>query len=146
LPEDTPNQAQFLNDVSVQMAFACEGINTDPVGRVSFQSVTDQLNAPNFPATTPTFWVVFGFVRSLPGFLMQCKIEIVPPVGDPIVTQSVQDMAFTPKQVYARAIFGYQGVVWPIAGTYSIRFTSMGKTIASFPISVTQVPLPPGVQ
>jgi hypothetical protein len=136
---------RIATDVSVQMAFACENFSTDPLQRVTFHNIIEQLNSPVFPIATPFIYVVFGFQRTVPGFLVQCKLEVVPPEGDPIVAQSLQDMAFRPDQMTQRAIVGFQGLVWPNPGEYNVRFSSRGQTIASFYVRAVQVQSqPPG--
>jgi hypothetical protein len=134
---------RIANDVSVQMAFACENFSTDPLQRVTFHNIIEQLNSPVFPTATPFIYVVFGFQRTVPGFLVQCKVEVLPPQGDPIVAQTLQDMAFRPDQMTQRAIMGFQGLVWPLPGEYTVRFSSRGQTIASFFVRAVQVQ-PPG--
>lgn len=142
MEEITPEPIRVATGVAVQMAFACENISTDPAGRLSFQNVIDQLNAVTFPAATPSFFAIFSFMRSTPGFLMQCRVEIVPPVGDPIVSQALQEMAFHSDSLIARAICGLPGIMWPTPGEYIIRFTSMGSPIVAFPLKVNQIQLP----
>jgi hypothetical protein len=134
-----PMQIRIANDVTVQMAFACDNFSTDPFQRVTFHNVVEQLNSPVFPATTGLLFVVFGFQRSVPGFLMQCRVEIVPPQGDPIAMQALQDMAFRPDQMSQRAIVAFQGVTWPAPGDYTVRFTARGQTIASFGVRIALV-------
>ncbi len=69
---------RIATDVSVQMAFACENFSTDPMQRVTFHNIIEVMNAPQFPIQTSLLYVVFGFQRNVPGFLVQCKVEIVP--------------------------------------------------------------------
>ncbi len=135
--EGTP-EVRIASQISIQMAFACENISTDPQGRMSFQNVIDGLTALNFPAATSSFCAVFGFIRSTPGFLMQCRVEVLPPVGDPIISQAIQDMAFRPDQGAQRAIVQMPGITWPTPGTYTVRFTSRGETICQFPVRLDQ--------
>ena len=137
---------RIATDVNVQMAFACENFSTDPMQRVTFHNVIEVMNAPAFPIQTSLIYVVFGFQRNVPGFLIQCKIEIIPPAGEPVASQSLQDLAFRPDQMVQRAIVGFQGTVWPIPGQYTVRFTSRGQSIASFFLPVVQVqpPAQPG--
>jgi hypothetical protein len=141
--QDEAGQIRIANDVSVQMAFACENFSTDPLQRVTFHNIIEQLNSQVFPTATPFIYVVFGFQRTVPGFLVQCKVEVLPPQGDPIVAQALQDMAFRPDQMTQRAIMGFQGLVWPHPGEYTVRFSSRGLTIASFVVRAVQVH-PPG--
>ncbi len=136
---------RIATDVSVQMAFACENFSTDPMQRVTFHNIIEVMNAPQFPIQTSLLYVVFGFQRNVPGFLIQCKVEIVPPTGEPIASQVLQDLAFRPDQMVQRAIVGFQGTVWPGPGQYTVRFTSRGQSIASFVLPLVQVrpPTPP---
>jgi len=128
---------------TVQMAFACENISTDPVGRLSFQNVIDQLNATQFPAGTPSFFAVFGFISTTAQHLVQCRVEVMPQRGSqPIAAQQLQDIPFTPDRPGHRSICGFPGIAWPEPGEYVVRFTTRGQTIASFPIRVVQVQLP----
>ncbi len=88
-------------------------------------------------------FVVFGFQRAVPGFLMQCRVEILPSQGDPIAAQAIADMAFRPDQMSQRAVVGFGGLTWPNPGPYTVRFTSRTKTIASFTIELAIVQQPP---
>lgn len=128
------------------MAFACENVSTDPFQRITLHNIMDQLNSSEFPTTTPMLFAVFGFQRVIPGFLVQCRVEVVPEAGDPIAAQTLQDMAFRPDQMTQRAVVGFQGVIWPKAGEYTVRFTSRGVKIASFLLRVVQIqpPIQPG--
>ena len=137
-----PEPIRIASDVNVQMAFACENFSTDPMQRVTFHNIIEQLNAPQFPIQTGLVYVVFGFQRNVPGFLVQCNVEIVPPTGDPVASQTLQDLAFRPDQMGQRAIVGFQGTVWPTPGQYTVRFTSRAQTIASFVLSLVQVQPP----
>jgi hypothetical protein len=139
MQQSGPEPIRITTDANVQMAFACENFSTDPMQRVTFHNIVEQLNAPQFPIQTGLLYVVFGFQRSLPGFLVQCKVEIVPPTGEPIASQSLQDLAFRPDQMGQRAIVGFQGTVWPMPGQYTVRFASRDKTVASFVLTVAQV-------
>lgn len=139
--QQPPESIRVGTNVSVVMAFACENISTDPAGRVTFHSVIDGLTAVNFPASTAGFWVVFGFVRSVSGFLMKCRVEILPPAGSPLVSQPIADIAFRPDQLAQRAICGFPGIAWPAPGEYQVRFLSMDRTIASFPLRIAQAQL-----
>jgi hypothetical protein len=130
---------RIASDVVIQMAFACENISTDPLHRVTFHNLVEQLNAPQFPVQTPMLYAVFGFQRTVPGFLLQNRVEITPPVGDSVAAQSLGDLAFRPDQINQRAILGFQGIVWPEAGEYTVRFTSRGATIASFVLRLALV-------
>jgi hypothetical protein len=130
---------RIADDVTVQMAFACDGFSTDPFQRVTFHNIAERINSPVFPAATGMLFVVFGFQRSVPGFLMQCRVEILPPQGEPIAAQAIADMAFRPDQMSQRAVVGFGGVTWPQSGAYTVRFTSRGKTIASFTIELVEV-------
>jgi hypothetical protein len=141
--KDEPAEFRIANDVTVQMAFACDDFSTDPFQRVTFHNVAERINSTIFPATTGMLFVVFGFQRSMPGFLMQCRVEILPSQGDPIASQAIADMAFRPDQMSQRAVVGFGGVTWPTAGLYTVRFTSRGKTIASFTIELAAVQPPP---
>jgi hypothetical protein len=145
LQETSPEPIRIATDVSVQMAFACENFSTDPMQRVTFHNVIEQLNAPAFPVQTALLYVVFGFQRNVPGFLVQCRVEIVPPTGEPVGAQVLQDLAFRPDQMVQRAIVGFQGTIWPQPGQYTVRFTSRGQSIASFvlPLIQVQAPQPP---
>jgi hypothetical protein len=127
------------------MAFACDDFSTDPFQRVTFHNIAEQLNAPVFPATTGMLFIVFGFQRSMPGFLMQCRVEILPEQGDPIAAQALADIAFRPDQMAHRAVVGFAGVTWPKAGNYTVRFVSRGQTVASFTLRVAQM-VPPTSQ
>jgi hypothetical protein len=142
LDSDDGGQIRIADDVTVQMAFACDDFSTDPFQRITFHNVAEQLNSTVFPANTPMLFAVFGFQRSMPGFLMQCRVEIVPSEGEPIAAQTLQDMAFRPDQMTQRAIVGFGGVNWPKPGTYTIRFTSRGMTIAAFTIRLNHIPPP----
>jgi hypothetical protein len=89
---------------------------------------------------------VFGFVRSMSGFLMKCRVEILPPEGGPLVAQPIADIAFRPDQLAQRAICGFPGIAWPAPGEYQVRFVSMDRTIAQFPLRIAQAqaqPQPP---
>jgi hypothetical protein len=129
----------IASDVSVQMAFACENFSTDPLGRITFHSIIEQFNAIAFPTQTPLLFVVFGFQRTVPGFLVDNKVEIVPQQGMPLASQAIPDMAFRPDQMVQRHITGFQGIVWPQPGEYTARFTSRGKTLASFLLRVVAI-------
>jgi len=131
-------QIRVADDVTVQMAFACDNFSTDPFGRVTFHNIAEQLTSPVFPVTTGMLFVVFGFQRSLPGFLMQCRVEILPEQGEPIAAQAIADIAFRPDQMSQRAVVGFGGVTWPGPGVYTVRFTSRGRTLAAFTIRLTQ--------
>jgi hypothetical protein len=131
------------SDVAVQMAFACENVSTDPMQRVSFHTVVEQLHSPAFPVATPLLYMVFAFQRRMPGFLVQCAIEVIPPQGDPIAAQAIADLAFRPDQMTQRAIVGFQGILWPSDGEYVVRFTSRGTPIASFVLRVVKTPPAP---
>ncbi len=144
---DEPVEFRIANDVTVQMAFACDDFSTDPFQRVTFHNVAERINSPIFPATTGMVFVVFGFQRSMPGFLMQCRVEILPSQGEPIATQAIADMAFRPDQMSQRAVVGFGGITWPNPGPYMVRFTSRGKTIASFTLELAAMqPPPPSAQ
>lgn len=134
---------RIASDVSVQLAFACENISTDPMHRVTFHNLIEQLNAPSFPVQTPMLYMVFGFQRMLPGFLLQNRVEILPATGEPVASQALADLAFRPDQMNQRAIMGFSGIVWPAAGEYTVRFTSRGATIASFVLRLAHVPATP---
>jgi hypothetical protein len=111
--------------------------------RVTFHNVVEQLNAPQFPVQTPMLYTIFGFQRTVPGFLLQNRVEIVPPIGPPLAAQSLADLAFRPDQLTQRAILGFAGIIWPQAGEYTVRFTSRGSTIASFILRLSLVPPQP---
>lgn len=121
---------------TIQMAFACENISTDPAGRISFQNVIDSLAANSFPATTGQFFAIFGFLSQLAGFLIKPSVEIADENGKTIVQGNLQDMAFTPGVPIARAILGFPGITWPYAGKYLVKFTANNVVQASFPIIV----------
>lgn len=140
--KDEPVEFRIANDVNVQMAFACDDFSTDPFQRVTFHNIAERINSPIFPATTGMLFVVFGFQRSMPGFLMQCRVEILPAHGEPIATQAIADMAFRPDQMSQRAIVGFGGVTWPNPGLYTVRFTSRAKTISSFTLELAAVQPP----
>jgi hypothetical protein len=132
----------IAEDVTVTMAVACENISQDPQQRLYLHTIMDQLNALAFPVTTPSFFVVFSFQRKLPGFLMQCVVDIVPESGDPVASQPLSDIVFRPDQPNSRQIIGLAGVTWPKPGNYIVRFRSRGNTIASFILPVVQIQLP----
>lgn len=134
---------RIASDVTIQMAFACENFSTDPFQRVTFHNIVDQLTSNVFPATTGMLFVVFSFQRDMAGFLMQCRVEILPESGDPIAAQNISDIAFKPDQVSQRAIVGFGAVTWPKPGMYTVRFTSRGETVASFRLRLAQVAPPP---
>lgn len=136
---DESGQIRVADDVTVQMAFACENFSTDPFGRVTFHSISEQINSPVFPMTTGMLFVVFGFHRAMPGFLMQCRIEILPEAGEPIAAQAIADIAFRPDQMTQRAVVGFGGITWPKPGTYTVRFTSRGRTLCAFSMNLVQV-------
>jgi hypothetical protein len=139
---DDASEIRIANGVTVQMAFACDDFSTDPFGRVTFHNVAEQLVSPVFPATTGIMFVVFGFQRAMPGFLMQCRVEILPDQGDPISAQAIADIAFRPDQMTQRAVVGFAGVNWPKPGAYTIRFTSRGQTISAFTMRLIQAQPP----
>ena len=124
---------------TVQMAFACENISTDPGGRVTFVNVVDALYAATFPASTASFFAIFGFVSQRAGFLMKPKIEIVGEAGT-VATAVLQDMTFKPDAPVARAIVGFPGITWPVAGNYVVKFFANNEVRASFSITVMPVP------
>jgi hypothetical protein len=126
----------------VTIALACENISQDPAQRLTIHSIIDVLHGAAFPVTTPSIWFVFGFQRTLPGFLMQCKVEILPETGDPIASQVLADIAFKPDQPTARQVVGFGGVIWPKPGVYTIRFSSRGSIIASFSLPLILAKLP----
>jgi hypothetical protein len=132
----------ITQDVNITMAFACENFSQDPQRRLYFHTVMDQINAFSFPATTPSFFAVFGFQRQFSGFLMQCVVDIVPENGDPINVQPVPDVVFKPDDFNAKSVVGFGNTQWPKAGNYSVRFLSRGKVIASFILRLAQIPLP----
>lgn len=144
--EDSNQIRIAADDLTVQMAFACDDFSTDPFQRVTFHNIAEQLNSPVFPATTGMLFAVFGFQRTMPGFLMQCRVDILPPEGEPIAAQALKDIAFRPDQMSQRAVVGFGGVTWPKPGTYTVRFTSRGNTIAAFTIRLTQIAPPQMMQ
>lgn len=142
MPDEAEGQDRIPSDLSVQMAFACENFSTDPLQRITFHNVVEQFNAPTFPTTTAFLYCVFAFQRTVPGFLVQCKLELLPPSGQPMISQLLQDMAFRPDQMTQKAIIGYQGIMWPGPGEYTFRFSSRGITVASFLLRLVQVQQP----
>lgn len=139
-PEAEP--VRIASDVSITMAFACENFSTDPMQRQTYHNVIDQLNALAFPVQTQQLYVVFAFQRTIPGFLVQCVVDILPPAGEPIRAQPVQDLAFRPDQMLQRNIVAFFGMTWPTPGEYTVRFTSRGNVVASFIIRLVQVQPP----
>jgi hypothetical protein len=136
----------IATDVDVKMAFACEDVSTDPFGRMSFHILVEQINSIVFPAQTPILFVVFSFVRKLPGFLMNCAVDIVPPSGDPVASQKVQDVAFRPDQLGQRVVVAFTGLSWPRAADYTVRFMTREQCVSSFALRLTQIapPAAPG--
>jgi hypothetical protein len=125
---------------TIQMAFACENISTDPAGRVSFQNVIDTLNASSFPATTPGFFVVFGFISQTAGFLMRPRVQIIRPNNEMLLEAPFQDMAFRPDVPIARAILGFPGISWPEPGPYIVTFSANNVVLASFTVTINAIP------
>lgn len=118
-------------------------MSTDPFQRVSFLIVVDGVNTATFPVTTPVLFVVFGFSRKTPGFLMDCSVDIMPPDGEAIASQKIADVAFRPDQLAQRAVVGFQGITWQKPGDHTVRFMSRGRCISSFNVRVNLVPSPP---
>jgi hypothetical protein len=139
---DTDDPVVLPDTVSVTMALACENFSQDPQQRIYLHTVIDQLNAVAFPVTTNAFFVIFAFQRKSPGFLMQCKIDIVPENGEPVASQVLKDVVFSPDSPTSRQIVGFAGVTWPKPGNYVVRFLSRGKVIASFVLPLAQIKLP----
>lgn len=124
------------------MAFACANISQDLQQRLFIHEIIDQLNAVAFPVLTPSLYVIFSFQRNLPGFLLDCVVDVVPESGDPVASQTLQDVVFRPAQPNNRQIIGFSGITWPKPGNYVVRFRSRGNTIASFvlPLILVQPP------
>lgn len=130
----------ILASPAVLMAFACENISQDPQGRVSFLNVIDSLVAATFPATTPILYLVFGFQSPTgAGMFVAPRIEIVAKGGGIIATQPLpQDIPFSPSHPSARIITGMNGVTWPQADDYIVKFMANNQVKASFQIRITQ--------
>lgn len=139
---DASEPIEIASNVAVTMAFACENFTTDPMGRISFNNIIDALTAATFPASTQSFFTVFGLSRKTPGFLLQCKVEVLPPTGTPLVAQVLQDLSFTSDKPGNRVVSGFPGITWPSPGEFTVKFTSRNNAIASFPIRVLQAQLP----
>lgn len=136
----------FINP-AIQMAFACENISTDPYGRITFVNLVDQLQAPAFPTVTPQLFLVFSFIAQLPGFLVRARIVIEDDGQNRVAESILKDMAFTADVPIARAVVGLQGLQWPHAGRYVVKFLANGdRVIATFPLTlaVAQLPGQPG--
>jgi len=145
-----PTESGFtLGRPTVLMAFACENVSTDFAGRVSFQNLIDALLTPSFPATTPQMFVIFSFWSQLASFLNKPTVVIEDENQARIAEVSFKDMAFTPDSPVARAMAALQGVQWPHAGPYVVKFIANGGQYqAAFPITVVHQPVssggPPG--
>jgi hypothetical protein len=145
------NPADAANDLplpKVQMAFACEGISTDPFQRVSFNNVIDQLGSANFPAVTPQVFAVFGFEASIPQILSRVRLVIEAPDHSILVDSPMQDIALTNDRFKARAVNGLMGMQWNGPGRHIFKLMSGHRELASFTVSVIQQQIPniPGGQ
>jgi hypothetical protein len=129
---------------TIQMAFACENISTDPTGRLTFVNVVDGLFAPIFPASTASLFAIFGFVSQTAGFLLKPKIEVTAEDGTVVASAVLQDMAFKPDAPVARAIVGFPGITWPAGGNYMFKFFANNVVRASFSVKISPIPTPGG--
>jgi len=133
--EDRPDVALVPEDINVTTAVACEQFSVDDTGRHSFTSVIDALTAPRYPASSPTFFVVFNLVsRQKLGILRDCRIDVLTPAGEMLVSQVLQDMRFQADQTTHRAVAGFPGITWPASGEYSVRLTSAGRKLSQFSV------------
>jgi hypothetical protein len=125
------------------MAFACENISTDPVGRVTFANVTDVLTAAAFPTITAQLFVVFGFVGKIAGFIVKPRIVIEDEGGAKVAEAILKDLAMTSDVPIARAVVGFQGIQWQHPGQHIVKFLANGdKVIATFPLSLVLAHIP----
>ena len=143
---DEPSQAATpftLSRPTVQFAFACENISTDPLGRTTFVTLVDQMAAASYPTTTPQLFIVFGFIGQLPGFLLKPRILIEDEQKSRVTEATLRDMPVTADAPLVRAIVGMQGLQWPHAGKYVVKFVANGENVlASFPLTLLQALIP----
>ena len=137
-----------LSDISqpkIQMAFACDGVSQDMFQRVTFSNVIDDLNAPRFPIQTAQLFIIFGFEANIPQIISRVKVSIEAPGGQKLAEQALQDMAFTTDRYRHRLISGFVGLIWPAEGRYTCKATSGDRVLASFTITLRQIPTPPTI-
>jgi hypothetical protein len=126
-------------DLLVQAALACESVSTDPFGRPTFSGVTDTLNAPQFPATTPMTCLVFWFYSPRVRTLTQCSVRIdLEGLAEPLMQQPLPDVAFTSDRPWARVVVSVSGITWPSAGIATVQFRQREHVLSYFPLRIVQ--------
>lgn len=142
---NTPDASQSLDALrlSVQMAFACENVTSDPGLPVSFHNVMDGIGAPDFPATTGRWFAVFCFSSPVEQTVGNCRVVIEDEGGEAIAQTRLKDLNFTADSQTSRNVVGFQGLAWPYPGRYSIKFiANRDDVLATFPILVQHAPSP----
>jgi hypothetical protein len=128
---------------SVQMAFACENVTSDPGGPVSFQNVMDGIAAPDFPATTGRWFAIFCFFSAVEQTVANCRVEVADDGGEVIAQTRLKDLNFTGASPTSRNVVAFQGLTWPYPGRYFIKFiANRDDVLAAFPMLVQLAPSP----
>ena len=129
---------------SVQMAFACENVASDPGGPVSFQNIMDGIAAVEFPAPTGRWFAIFCFISDVAQTITNCRVVVAPERGEAIAQTAVKDLTFTADNQISRNVVAFQGLTWPYPGRYLIRFiANRDDALAWFPMQVFQAPAAP---
>lgn len=126
---------------SVQMAFACENVTSEPGGPVSFQNVMDGIAAGEFPAPTGRWFAVFCFFSQVAQTIANPRVVIADENGEVIAQRALKNLRFTADDQVSRNVVGFQGLSWPYPGRYLIKFiANRDDVMASIPMLVLQAP------
>jgi uncharacterized protein DUF6941 len=129
---------------SVQMAFACENVASEPGGPVSFQNIMDGIASAEFPAPTGRWFAIFCFISEVEQTITNCRVVVAPERGEAIAQTALKDLTFTADRQISRNVVAFQGLTWPYPGRYLIRFiANRDDVLASFPMQVFPAPPQP---
>jgi hypothetical protein len=126
----------------VQMAFACEEVDRQSGGPVTFKRVMDGIMAADFPAPTGRWFAIFSFFSEAPQRVGNCRVIVEYEKGEIIAQKAIKDLNFTPENPFSRNIVSFEGLAWPYPGGFLVKFIAGRDVLAYFPVWVQHAPAP----
>ena len=125
----------------IQMAFACEDVESESGGPVTFKNVMDGLFASDFPAPSGRWLAIFCFFSEEPERVANCRVVVEHEDGESVAEKTIGDLTFTPQNPISRNVVSFHGLAWPYPGGYIVKFVAnRDDVLAYFPMWVQHAP------